>query len=341
MRIFSIDVTFRAAGDMFTHGLAHAAGELGVEYKSALWNAPNLPAQVTQFKPDLILVIHGRDFVERWKDQWKTFERFQTAVWLVDEPYEVDDTETYSSRFNWVFVQDRNTVDRHINAHYLPTCYDPSRHFDNRKERIHKVGFIGQHYKSRRKYLESLARAGHLSYIIGGAPFNQGVLKQFYECPHISPLDVALYYRETQIVLNAWREIHHWNKHKVPAYSLSPRVYEALGCGALVISEPRPELEELFPELPTFDTPANLVKQADYWLSETSNRENLMAHIRGKLTGHTYADRLKKIIEVCGLNEISGAQASVWRSEAIDAVERAITAAVEEDRRQRSNLTPS
>lgn len=312
MKIFGVDVTFRAAGDMFTHGLTHAAGELGVEYKSALWDAPNLPAQVAQFKPDLILVIHGRDFVDRWKDQWRAVERFQTAVWLVDEPYEVDNSEGYSSRFNWVFVQDKNTIDRHVNAHYLPTCFDPSRHFDVGKERIHKVGFIGQHYKSRRKYLEALARAGHLSYIIGGAPFSQGVLKQFYKEAHVPPSRTAEIYQQTQIVLNVWREIHHWNKHKVPAYSLSPRVYEALACGALVISEPRPELEELFPELPTFDTPASAVKQADYWLSETNIRADLMMNISAKLKGHTYADRLKTIIEVCGLGEARGGERRQW-----------------------------
>src|SRR5262245_1494807 len=185
MKIFGIDVTFRAAGDMFTHGLSYAAGELGIEYKSALWNLPTLPALAAAFGPDLLLVIHGRDFVSRWKDQWKLFERWPSAVWLVDEPYEVDDTETYSSRFNWVFVQDTSTLARHVNAHYLPTCYDPSRHFDAGKERIYKTGFIGQHYKNRHQHLEALARAGHLSYVIGGAPFNRGVLKQHYKSLHV------------------------------------------------------------------------------------------------------------------------------------------------------------
>ena len=40
---------------------------------------------------------------------------------------------------------------------------------------------------------------------------------------------------------------------------MNPRIYEALACGALVISEARPEIGQLMPELPVFDTSEELV----------------------------------------------------------------------------------
>jgi len=40
-----------------------------------------------------------------------------------------------------------------------------------------------------------------------------------------------------------------FNSERIKPYSMNPRVYEALACGAVVVSEARDEVSEMFPEL--------------------------------------------------------------------------------------------
>ena len=88
-RDFAVNYRFLACGDVFTDGLRHAADTLGIEWSDASWDDPNLPARVSTFAPDLLFVVHGRRFAQRWR---RRFNGYRTAVWLLDEPYEVDDT---------------------------------------------------------------------------------------------------------------------------------------------------------------------------------------------------------------------------------------------------------
>ncbi len=57
---------------------------------------------------------------------------------------------------------------------------------------------------------------------------------------------------DTAIVVNVFRDRHHYNREDLAATSMNPRIYEALACGALVLSEPREEIARVLPELPTF-----------------------------------------------------------------------------------------
>src|SRR5215475_838133 len=305
-KIFGIDVTFLAAGDVFRTGLKHAAQSLGVEYQSALFHSrtdrtrPNseLPRLIRDFVPDLILVIHGRGYVGAWKDD---FRQYKHALWLTDEPYEVDDAEEYGKQFDFVFSNDRNTLHRHRNCVYLPTCYDPVMHYDADCERIYKCGFIGGHNRMRDALLQPLADAKLLDYVIGGPWRSMAHLEKSRNVP---PIETANYYQHSKVIINVWREEHHFNfKQHIKGYSMNPRIYESLACGALCISEHRPEIDEIFPELPTFTISEtrggptaeeldDLVSQVDRLVNDDNLRLDLLAKCRARLTGHTYADRL-------------------------------------------------
>ena len=88
-RVFLVTYRFLACGDVFTEGLRHAAEDLGVAWADAPWDDARLPEKVAGFRPDLLFVVHGRSFSRRWG---RAFAGYRSAVWLLDEPYEVDDT---------------------------------------------------------------------------------------------------------------------------------------------------------------------------------------------------------------------------------------------------------
>jgi len=79
-KIFIVNYRFLSCGDVFGDGLRHATAEPDHAYEEAFWDNPGLPTKIERFGPDLILVVHGRKFAERWRS---TFSAYNTAVWLL------------------------------------------------------------------------------------------------------------------------------------------------------------------------------------------------------------------------------------------------------------------
>jgi hypothetical protein len=304
-KVFVVNYKFLTCGEVFGTGLRHGAAQLGVTYESAMWDDPKLPLKVEQFQPDLIFVVHGRRFVQKWGSR---FSRYRTAVWLVDEPYEVDDTARWSGAFQTVFVNDPTTLSRHKNAHYLPVCFDPHLHRDGGLPRVYQAGFIGGYNETRERWLGEMAGAGLLSYVVGG-PWKSPALRRLAPATNVPPERTTELYQQTHVVLNVFRDIHHFNREQISARSMNPRIYEALACGALVLSEPRPEIMEVFPELPTFESARSMLMTLERLLSDESHRRDLLEKSRARLTGHSYSDRLAHVIRTCLAIETDPAQA--------------------------------
>lgn len=314
-RLFLVHYPFLSCGDVFTRGLERAAAELGLASATASCKDPGLPAKIERFAPDLLFVIHGRTFRQRHPDGLRgRFPSLHRAVWLLDEPYEVDDTEVTSRLFDTVFINDPATLGRHGNAHYLPVAWDPGVHRPGSVERDLDVGFIGGGNPSRERMLDRLARAGLLSYVVGG-PWRSPRLRRLCRSSNIPPAETTVLYQRTKLVINVFRDRHHFNRRGVEATSLNPRVYEALACGALVISEHRPELDEAFPELPTFRSEEKLEMQVRELLTDDETRRELLEAGRRRLDAHTYAKRLERVMEVTmgaegSKNALSGRESS-------------------------------
>ena len=295
-RIFFVNYKFLSCGEVFTDGLRNAATSLGLRFQDAYWDDAQLPAKVEAFKPDWLFVVHGRRFVQRWRDN---FPRVKKAVWLLDEPYEVDDTASWSSEFDAVYLNDPSTVDRHRNARYLPVAYDPEVHHENGHTRNYQVGFIGGHNEARERYLLKLQEAGLLSYVVGG-PWRSSSLRSLCLAPNIPARDTAELYRQTRIVVNLFREVHHFNQSGVQPFSMNPRVYEALACGAVVVSETRDELSTVFPDLPLFSTDVELVDTVGNLLRNEQAYAAVKKACQGRIPAHSYRERLLHVLTTLG-----------------------------------------
>lgn len=293
-KVFAVNYRFLTCGDVFTTGLRHAAAELPVDYAEAYWDDPRLPEKVAAFDPDLLFVVHGRRFARRWG---QAFGGRRRAVWLVDEPYEVDDTAQWSGRFDTVFVNDPSTLDRHPNAHYLPVAYDPVLCRASEGERPYAVGFIGGYNPSRERSLLRLLDAGLLSYVVGSG-WKSERLRRLCLADYTEPGRTAALYGQTRIIVNVFRDRHHYNRRQIRPWSLNPRVYEALAAGALVVSERRPEAESAFPELPVFDDDAGLVALVGELLADPGRCRALLDACRRCLPEHTYARRLASVLAI-------------------------------------------
>ncbi len=156
-KVFFINYKFLSCGEVFTDGLRNAAESLGLDFAEAYWDDPQLPAKVHDFAPDWLFVVHGRRFVARWRN---SFPSIKKAVWLLDEPYEVDDTSRWSAEFDAVFVNDPSTLSRHRNAHYLPVAFDHAVHNENGNVRKYQGWFCRRLQLSSRTIPAGAARSG-------------------------------------------------------------------------------------------------------------------------------------------------------------------------------------
>jgi hypothetical protein len=325
-RVFFVHHRFLSCGDVFRVGLRHAAEELGVEAEDAYWDDATLPDRVRRFDPELLFVVHGRNFVRRWG---KTFAGRRSAVWLVDEPYEVDDSSRYAASFSHVFVNDPATLALHHDAHYLPVCHDPRVHSPGAAERRYQVGFVGGANAARERALGALAGRGLLDYVVGG-PWKTDALRRLCRSSNVKAEETAELYRATRIVVNVFRDVHHFNRRRIAGTSLNPRVYEALACGALVVSERRPEIEDLVPELPTFGGPDELVARIEELLADPGRAGEIQAACARRLTGGTYAERLKAVMSMTRSNtaesDKAGAGVAAERGELVPSATESVWA---------------
>ena len=306
-KIFFVNYKFLSCGEVFTDGLRHAATSLGLSFREAYWDDANLPAKVEAFAPHWLFVVHGRRFVERWG---QTFPSIRKAVWLLDEPYEVDDTARWSGAFDVVYVNDPSTLGCHRNAHYLPVGYDSDVHRENGNSKKYQVGFVGGHNETRERHLLALQQTGCLSYVVGG-PWRSSELRRICLAPNIPASETAELYRQTRVVVNLFRDIHHFNRRGIQAHSMNPRVYEALACGAVVVSETRSEIRSVFPELPVFSNAAQLSEVVRGLLKNQREYLAVKRACQEKLRAHNYQERLRR---VCETLEFSSMQAPVSRT---------------------------
>jgi hypothetical protein len=287
-RIFFVHYRFQTCGDVFRDGLEPAARELGLEFAAAHSSDPDLEAKIVAFSPELLFVVHGRKFHQRARH---LLERNNSAVWLLDEPYEVDDTSRFSPSFRSVFVNDPETLSRHRNAHYLPVCYNPYDTAYSPGARRYRVGFIGDADPARERLLAPLAERGLLSYVAGG-PWHSAALRALNIGQRIPAEQTTALYRETEIVLNIFRTKHHFNNSRSVGASLNPRIYESAANGALPLSESRPELLALWPQAPTFHDEASLLLALQDLLDHPLRTAALISSAVRAFRNHTYANRL-------------------------------------------------
>src|SRR5262249_3971173 len=206
-RVFFVHYPFLSCGTVFRTGLREAATRLGIAHEHTDWDEAQLPQKLEQFAPDLLFVVHGRRFVRRWGQR---LAKWRSAVWLLDEPYEVDDTSAWSGRFDTVFVNDPSTLTRHRHAYELPVAYAPALHFGTAEAaRPRRTGFIGGANPTREAMLAGLARRGLLGYVVGG-PWREARVAALSLAPNVPPERTAELYRETAIVLNVFRDRHHY-----------------------------------------------------------------------------------------------------------------------------------
>lgn len=290
-----------------------------------------LITDVAHLWPDLIIYVTGQ-YIPPWVPALirERFKGIKQAVWYTESPYMIAHEIQRAPLYDYVFTCDKvcEPIYKRFNpnSYYLPTAYNSNYKWDIELRRWEKIiytpdlFFVGSEVPGRLDFLKEL-----VSYIKGKVDFKLfGAFPTIEDgrCPELESFfvpitlnkeEVAKYYRGAKIVLNQFRK----NESKrilnnprtgkyvvqgIEPYSISPRVYETLAAGGFLLTNRRPELDELFPNEEkgaiVFKDAEDCAEKIFYYLGHDEERLRIARKGHEKMKGNSYEDRATKLLKI-------------------------------------------
>ena len=176
----------------------------------------------------------------------------------------------------------------------LHQATDPERFRPETGGPHHELLFVANSRKVHRRIVDDLAGTTRDLAIYGRDWTPDLVDQRFVKGGLIANTELARYYSAADIVLN-----DHWNDMRFEGF-ISNRLYDALACGAFVISDEVPGIAAEFDgAVPTYRMRSELESLITRYLDDPEERRRLAGHGRAiVLERHTFDQRIEALCEV-------------------------------------------
>jgi spore maturation protein CgeB len=273
-----------------------------------------LISRIQSFQPSLFVEAGGHRILPETVAAIKKMG-VKTALWTIDVPLDFEPVRQAASHYDFVFTGGSEAYDilaekRIQNLTWLPFACDPAVHKPQHltdDENVHygaDIAFVGsvhpELYPFRVRYLEAIS-GFHLAVwgpgsgsIPSGSP-----LKEHIRGGKTPPDIWTKIYSASKIVLC----MHYRDPEgKIPCYQASPRVYEALACGAFLMVDSQRDVLASFKDredLVVFRDSDELRGLVLYYLGRPDERNAIAETGRKKaLESHTYHQRIEHMLRV-------------------------------------------
>lgn len=266
--------------------------------------------KVEKVEPELVFVVKGYDLDKSMVKELG--KRAEVVVnWNPDNPYmarygsEERRAKTYLEAipaYDVIFTWGRFQVTKlrqegAKNVKYLPFAYDPRYHRPEkpRDEYRSQVIFLGHWSEKRERHVSALTE---FDLKVFGDKWRDKVkgdpeLKQSIEGGPITGVEYSRAMSSAHVTLNVLAE------HAKSAQNM--RTWEVPATGSLLITNRTQEQQHFFPEdeaSAMYDSPEELTKTVDYYLSNSEDRERVAANGLKRVENHTYEQRICEVISV-------------------------------------------
>jgi hypothetical protein len=216
-------------------------------------------------------------------------------LWQISHP-DLATAELYD-RYDHVFVASDRFAARmaplaHVPVTALHQATDPERFWPDPTGPAHELLFVGNSRNVRRRIIDDLADTPHELAVYGRRWRPELIDPRFVKGERIPNADLRRYYSSAAIVLN-----DHWDDMRAEGF-LSNRLYDALACGAFVISDHVVGIDTEFDgAVVTYRDRADLAALIDRYLADADER-----HERGRrgraaiLASHTFDARAQVLL---------------------------------------------
>jgi glycosyltransferase involved in cell wall biosynthesis len=175
----------------------------------------------------------------------------------------------------------------------LHQATDPERFYPDATGPRHDLLFVAN-YRPNRPVVEWLIPTDRDLAIYGKGWDEHGLEPRYHRGPHIANADLRRYYSSASIVLNdTWEDMR-------AAGFISNRIYDALACGAFVLSDAVDGLVEEFDGgVAIYEDELDLRAAVERYLEEGTSRREIAEQGRAAvLARHTFGQRAAAILEV-------------------------------------------
>lgn len=293
-----------------------ALGQLG--HPTGFYHPKEFPERLREFTPgswDLVLMLDGRELPAEAVNHFRAVG-IRTALWLVEDPYEIDVEIGYSPLFDVVFTIEEGCLDVHRQAgakevYHLPLGMNEEifRPITPDSDHSADITLVGHGFENRRRFLDE-ASTGLKGWQVRlvGYWWEQLEHRDMYAPLHrpeiIPPPEAARYYNSAKINLNVHRSPDDptlkLNQLRCPGWSPNNRLFEIAGTGGFILSDFRRGLPNIFTpdqEIVTFEGPEEFLDKVRFYLPRESLREEIGQRARELvLSGHTYRHRLERLL---------------------------------------------
>lgn len=264
-------------------------------------------AAARRSRPELFIVTGGNRVLPVTVEKIKKLG-CTSVLWTTDAPIEFSSILRAAPFYDYIFCQGSEAVkifsDNKIESHLLPMACSPDFHYtveltpNERQTLSHDIVFVGSYYPNRAELFKKLTC---FDFAIWGPGWQQlepsSGLQQCLKGRHTPPALWRKIYSSAKIVLAT-----HFKSSETTfaVYQASPRIFEAMACGAFVITDEQKDVLSLFEDskhLISYNNSEDLKDKIKYFLNNNEERDRIAKQGQAEvLKRHTYAHRIEYLI---------------------------------------------
>lgn len=268
----------------------------------------NLLSAVDLSKPDLVIVAGGHRIEPETIKAVKT-KNIVTVLWTIDAPLNFEPIIKAAPFYNYIFCQGTEAVDLLTDsgikgARWLPVGCSLQFHQNNKvtadkkKKFAFDVVFVGSYYPVRKELFEELTQ------------FNIGIWGPGWENIE-GPLRLRNAIKGAMLRSAEWLQVYNSSRIVLaPHYQdpngiitvnqASPRMFEALACGAFVIADRQKDVLALFRDkehLVYYKDRRDIKEKIQYYLTHPNKRKRIALNgNRYVIENHTFTNRIQEML---------------------------------------------
>lgn len=309
-RLFELDTLLQWYSTAHQQDASGAWVQPYEEEQVAQLAAGHIRAECYAWWPDLVVVVSGFFMYPMLVDMMRD-RGHKVVLVATEEPYETTRTLD-KARWGWdaVVLNDPANLELYQEqldcpVFYGPHCYRPDVHKPGPGTRQSDVAFVGTGYPSRQRFLERVDWTG-LDLVLAGnwehssPQLLDRLVHGETEC--IDNVDAVGLYQGALASFNLYRlEDDGGLNSGADGWAIGPREVELAATGTWFARQSRPESDELFPMLPTFDSPEELGDLLRWAKANPDLRQSAADRARAAVADRTFpknAERLLRALDV-------------------------------------------
>jgi hypothetical protein len=260
------------------------------------------------FWPDVILFVSGF-FITGGQFELMGSRKHKLVMLHTESPYQENEQLQRAAHMDLNLLNDPLNIKAYEElgpAMYVPHAYRPALH----KPRTGPLDtglasdltFIGTAFQSRIRFFSEMDFKG-IDFLLGGSNWDEDLdsdspLRQYLGHTEgcVDNEQAVSLYQNAKAGINLYRRESE-DEHSGEGWAIGPREVEMAACGLFYLRDSRPEGDELFPMLPTFDSPQDATEKLRWWLAHDSARERAAHDARLAIADRTFNANAKRLLD--------------------------------------------